>query len=317
MKRGVATWLVMFLIAWLCTTALAEEKCKLTTEVKTVVEQIQRGDARGDLDWTKGTLTIRAQGFPSPRAKTDDQKKSTAREAATIIADRDFAKVIQGVRVTAEATVSRCALVDSEIRAPLRTFIKGGVPVKEEWTGESYLIEKCYPLYTESPLPKPAKTTLAGIFAPILTNPEKRAKIERKWKNPAQAIKAEDKRPPATPPKQVGPFTGLIVDCTGLEIKPCLSPKLLTLDGKEVWGTVGISLEMAISRGIVEYLPTIELAQQSDRAGSNPMIVLAIRKAGFFEADAVVSEEDALRIKQENEKTKFLDKLNVIFVIAR
>jgi hypothetical protein len=132
---------------------------------------------------------------------------------------------------------------------------------------------------------------------------------------PAPEVKPET---PIVAPVQKGPFTGLIVDCLGLKIAPSMSPKILDEGSVEIWGTMQIDPDLAIERGIVGYYRTLDDARKSGRAGDNPLVIKATGKAGrskLYPSDAVVSLLDGKLIVTENGKTKFLEKLNVCFVI--
>lgn len=115
---------------------------------------------------------------------------------------------------------------------------------------------------------------------------------------------------------QVGPFTSLIVDTLGLNVQRAMSPKIRREDGSEVWGTVQVDPEVVLDSGIVAYTKSMEEARKNVRAGTNPLVVTAVGRAGgnFF-CDAVVSNNDAAWILEENAKSHFCDELKVIFVI--
>lgn len=94
-----------------------------------------------------------------------------------------------------------------------------------------------------------------------------------------------------------------------------MSPKIRRFNGDEVWGTVKVDLEFVADKGIVGYAKSLEEAKKSDRCGSNPMIIKAVaRGGGNFRSDPVLCDADADLLLAENEKGKFLDKFNVIFI---
>ena len=110
--------------------------------------------------------------------------------------------------------------------------------------------------------------------------------------------------------------TGLIVDASGLGIEAGMSPKILSLNGAEVYGTIKASSDYVIKNGIVSYAEDLESAKKIGRAGSSPLIVKAVSLgADKMKNDVVVSEKDEYIIRKTNEKTKFLDKCNVIILI--
>jgi hypothetical protein len=116
-------------------------------------------------------------------------------------------------------------------------------------------------------------------------------------------------------PVQVGPFTSLIVDTRGYDVRRSMSPKIRRLDGTEVWGTLADIPEDIMENGLVAYVKTMDDALANDRAGRNPLTAIAVGRAGGKAmADTVVSDDDATFILNENKKTQFLDKFNIIFV---
>ena len=121
---------------------------------------------------------------------------------------------------------------------------------------------------------------------------------------------------PQPTPAQAGPFTSLIVDTLGLKVERAMSPKIRRADGSEVWGTVKADYDFVEDHGVVVYARSVEDAGKNARAGTNPLIVKAIDRAGGeFHCDAVISDADAKLVLDENAKTKFLDGYKVIFVV--
>jgi len=118
------------------------------------------------------------------------------------------------------------------------------------------------------------------------------------------------------PEESKGPYTSLIVDCRDFGVERSMSPRIRVPDGREVWGTVDVNYDWVIEHGIVVYARTMRDALRSDRAGSNPLVVQAVGRAGGnFHSDAVVSERDADRILDANKHDKILDRFRVIFIL--
>jgi len=120
-----------------------------------------------------------------------------------------------------------------------------------------------------------------------------------------------------TPVGQVGPFTGVVIDCRGLHLSPSMSPKIRTSDGNEVWGTVHVSHDFAVVTGIAGFMDDWDRARSyQPRVGSHPMILRAIaRTGGRYENEAVITDADAAWLKRENENSHFLDQFHVMFVV--
>lgn len=113
-----------------------------------------------------------------------------------------------------------------------------------------------------------------------------------------------------------GPFTSLIVDCTGLKIDRALNPKLRKTDGTELWGTPGMNSSFLQNHGAVCYVKGLDEAKRNSLAGANPLIIQAAGRAGSkFMCDPIISNPDADRAASENQTARFMDKFNVIFVL--
>lgn len=116
--------------------------------------------------------------------------------------------------------------------------------------------------------------------------------------------------------RQPGPYTSLIVNTLGLKVQRAMSPKICRTDGSEVWGTVNVDYDFLEDHGIVAYTRSLDDARKNERAGDNPLIIKAIGRAGGkFYCNPVVENADAKLLLDENGKSQFLDKFNVIFVV--
>lgn len=109
----------------------------------------------------------------------------------------------------------------------------------------------------------------------------------------------------------VGIYTGVIIDCQGLGLQPAMAPAVFTANHKVVYGVENFSHEEVISKGYVGYANSSFFG--IDRAGSNPLVI----KASYVEGSCspVISDEDAVKILQENKATGFLNKGNVVLVM--
>lgn len=313
--RVVGAVFVSGLVLYACQSGQADVTVSAKAEASVVIETVKGpGGSKGLVNWTKQTVTIVAMGAPKAGSTSPGQKKLTAREAALAIAYRDLAATVSGIHVSASVTVRDCALESSVVKTDLDAFIKGAEILndKEKWDRD----DEVYTVVVMLPLSGSSDNSLMKVLVPHVDDVVK--PIEERKPEPAPIVKPT---PPPTPlPKPSGgPYTGLIIDCRGLGVKAAISPKVLRPDNSEVWGTVSAITQEAVNQnGIVGYLSTIEAAQQSPRAGSNPLIVRAIGKQGSFEANAVVSVEDARNILDANKEAsnpKFLDSFHVVFVI--
>jgi len=148
--------------------------------------------------------------------------------------------------------------------------------------------------------------------------PSPPAKPAEKPQEPSSSPKKDSSESaPATVPDDT--YTSLVIDATGFKLDKVMGPKILRLDGSEVWGTLknlkDEDYTMLEERGMVGYVTTIEDARANSRCGPRPLIVKATDTQGSrLRSDPAVSDEDAELILAENAKGKFLEKFNVIFI---
>lgn len=110
--------------------------------------------------------------------------------------------------------------------------------------------------------------------------------------------------------KTTAAYTGLIVDCTGLGLKPVMSPVIRVVEGTSIYGDKNLDYNLIESKGMAGY--TLDL-HQAARAGANPLIVKAVSLLNH-NGDPVLSVADAKRVVDEDRKGNFLKQLNVVFV---
>ena len=118
---------------------------------------------------------------------------------------------------------------------------------------------------------------------------------------------------------QPGAYTGLVIVVRAVHLDRSISPAVLTPAGEIVygrgWWKPGQLDDFAEHYGIVEYAPSLVAAS---RAGTRPLIVYAIGVGGpvlsNLKTDVVVSDEDALRIRDANVRSRFLQQMGVAFV---
>lgn len=119
---------------------------------------------------------------------------------------------------------------------------------------------------------------------------------------------------------QSGAYTGLVIVVRSIHLDRSISPAVVTPDGQIVygrgwWKPGQLDDDFAEHFGIVEYAPAPDLA---NRVGRRPLVVFAIGVTGpvlsNFKTDVVVSDEDALRIRDANMRSRFLQQMRVAFV---
>ena len=107
-----------------------------------------------------------------------------------------------------------------------------------------------------------------------------------------------------------GSYTGLIVDCRGLELQPVMSPVILNTNGTKIYGHKNLDIDRVIREGMAGYSDDLE---NVSRAGQNPIVVKAVSVENF-NSNPVLSIADSNRVLIENHASKFLKDLKVVFL---
>lgn len=107
-----------------------------------------------------------------------------------------------------------------------------------------------------------------------------------------------------------GDYTGLIVDCRGLELQPVMSPVIMNSNGTKIYGHKNLDIDRVIREGMADYVDDTE---QVSRAGTNPLVVKAVGVQNF-NSNPVLAIPDSNRVLIENYATKFLKDLKVVFI---
>lgn len=251
----------------------------------------------GAIDWGNGEVTAKGFGAPPNRPLNEGQKDILARRAAVVDAYRNLAEVINFVRIDGDTTVQDAATENDRIKQSVSALIKGARVVNEKkLPNGNYEVTVGIKLY--------GNNSLAAAITPKDQVPEK---------FPDVSI-VEPSLPVEYNPS--GGYTGIIVDCLGLHVSSAMSPKIFDPKGNVIYGNLNVTPEFA-NTGIAGWLHTMEEAKANiKRVGNNPLIIKAIdKKGGNWPCNPVISSEDAVKVLMENDKTHFLEKCKVCFLI--
>ncbi len=111
-------------------------------------------------------------------------------------------------------------------------------------------------------------------------------------------------------------YTGLIVDATDLNLKRCMSPRIVDENGRVLYPDARHlpDYDFLLDNGMASYH---ESAPKANRAGSRPLIIRAIDVTGSLEGDLVVSARTAEKILAANERGRFLSRWAVCFLVGQ
>ena len=158
--------------------------------------------------------------------------------------------------------------------------------------------------------PTPQTSTMPDTPAPTVQIPITPAPT------PAPTPAVQTPITPTTPPAEivptgraVGGYTGVIIDCTGLGLRPAMSPVIKAENGRPIYGYKNLDSDKVVANGMASYARS---DADATRAGTNPLRLRAVSIDNG--ANPVLSANDANRLLLENGASGFLDATNVVFL---
>ena len=223
-----------------------------------------------------------------------------ARRAAIVDAQRNLAEQVSGVQVDAETTVENFVISSDLVKTKVSALIKGAVVVEEQMMPDgAYRVVMSMPMY--------GSQGLASAIMPAI----------------------RDNTPPTPPPPVIsatittqiqmgGTYTGVIIDASGMGLKPSFSPVIYDTNGRAIYGVSNINYDQAISQGMVGYSSSVSSAQTLPRVGATPLVIKAVQVRGGNNStnpvNVVVSVDDGDRILAANQQSQMLMNGSVVFV---
>lgn len=276
------------------------------------------------MDWSgDNKLTVQGMGVAPTYAVNSVQARMLARRAAVVDAYRQLAELVKGVNVDSETTVENMMVTSDVTKTKVTALIQGARIVSEQAVdGGGYTVTMEMSVFGASNslanAVLPANTTPTSFPAPDASVP---ASTPSSVQVNVQVTPGTTTQPianshmgssaaAAPAGTAIGGYTGLIVDCRGLGLKPVMSPVIKNANGEPIYGYKNLDSATVIANGMASY--TTDPAKAT-RAGSNPLVVKAIGLDNH-NGNPILSVADANRVLIENGATGFLDRTNVVFV---
>lgn len=291
--------------------------------------------AEGVTNWEEGTVTVVGNGVAPSVTVNAAQAKALAKRAATVDAYRQLAEAVKGVNVDSETTVENMMVLSDVTKTKVNATVQGARTLKVEYLPDGMcevtmqvsifgvsgsLAEAVLPpnpTPTAFPAPDPAvapapATTEVNVNVSVGTMAPASPAV------PVPTVQQSTQKPvvtgtsaaPAPAGKAVGKYTGLIVDCRGLGLRPCMSPVIKNDKGNPIYGYKNLDYQKVIANGMAEYTKDMGNAP---RAGAHPLVVKAVA-VDNHNSNPVITTADANRVLIENGATGILDHTNVVFV---
>ena len=249
---------------------------------------------RGSIDYNGRKVQATGIGYIPQNVINAGQARRAALRIAKQDALRQLVEIVNGVTLTSETTMSG-AMFDDVIKTQVQGVIRGAFQVGDPKYLSDTSIEVVYevPMAGISEVMIPP-TGFLDPFAPTAAAP-----------TDASAADA-----PTT-----GAITGLIIDCTGLGIRPAMSPQILDQNGGIVYGPSNYTREYAVKNGVAGYAKGLDAGKADDRVKGNPLVIKAVAVSGSNNVDVVIGNSDIMRIRSANSSYGILKDCRVLIVL--
>jgi hypothetical protein len=268
------------------------------------------------VDWSNQVARAVGFGAPNPNLPIAAQRAASIR-AAKLDAVRNLLETIKGIYLTSETTV-RNSMVENDV---ISTRVEGLAQNFKQVEGPRYMSDGSVEVVVEMPITGAILDALlpgqfgggqfmtAGqMVCPTCGQPWPQGK-------PVPPGVTLQQFGGATPMAAAGVYTGLVIDCKGLGVRPAMAPKIIDEQGNEIYGSKFVSREWAVEIGMVGYDKDLNRARQNDRVTNNPLVIRGVQASGQNKTDVVISSADAAMIHQAAANQNFLDKCKVMFIV--
>ena len=227
---------------------------------QSVVEKLKHGE----INWTDKTVLATGSGAPDLKLPNVAAIRLNAERAAKINAYRNILETLKGLRISGKRR-GRQALSAAQVRTQVEGIVQGCKIVDTRYysDGGVDVVLRC-----------PLDGGLATSLAPV---------------QGSAAVKA-------TSPSDL---TGLILDATGLGVKPSLHPKVSDGDGRPIYAAAMVAPNALRAHGAVTYVRTVQAAKALPRLGKKPLVV-KVARLGKSGADLVVQTADVAALSKNS-----------------
>ena len=277
--------LALAFVAAILVLAPSPSPAQLVGTVKDVIDPV---GSTGKVDWTTGVITAVGIGAPPSQPANAAQARAMAERAAQVVAYRNLLEAVKGVRVDSTTLVENFIVTSDVIKTQVNGIIQGAT-----------IMDKKY--MSDGSVEVTVGMKLTGALAEALLP---------KMPPAAAAV-------PATPAGDARTtLYGAIDRCTRSGVRPAMAPKVLSEDGKEVYGSAYINRDWAVREGMAGYLKGDPAsAQTNPRIADKPLVVKAIKVSGEGRVDTVISNADAAALQSASQNMSMLEKCKVIILL--
>lgn len=272
----------------------------LWADENTASQLVSKTDSAA-INWTEGVLTAVGRGEPPEAYFGDEQGQKIALAEAVENARGSLMEAIVKIPIDTQSTVGDLGERD-------RTALKEMVDAAE-------VVDHVFS--TNGTVEVTVQMSMNGGFSQLVLPPEIKQiesvkPINGTSDNPSGS---ETGGVLATSDVVSELCTGMIVDARGLDITPCMAPRVWDENGQEVFGPVYASREFAVQNGMAGYVSDMDAATRHPRVGDQPLKLKGLRAGGAGGTDIIVSNTDAARLRSASKNPAFLRQCRVLIVL--
>jgi hypothetical protein len=242
----------------------------------------------GRIDWTNRFIEAFGVGRPPADPLNAAHARAVAEREANGAARKNLMALVKNLRIDSETRVADRVAAKEISGEALETLLR-----------EARTVDLSYGRDEEVQVR--VSLRLQGVLADLLL--PKDILIITTVRQPQEAGQKEE------------PFSGLLVDCKGLSLKPGMVPLLVDEDGAVLYGPAFASRDHAVERGLVSYMRNMSSAKSDPRVGPNPLSVKAVRTVEGRPCDIIISHADAAKLRGLAGNLTLLHQCRVILVM--
>ena len=260
---------------------------------------------RGSINYADRTIQATGIGFIPVNVINAGQARRSAMRIAKQDALRQLIEIVNGVNVTSETTVSG-AMFDDVIKTQVQGAIRGARKVGEP----KYLSDTSVEVVYEVSMNNISRALLPmAERAPVLS-------YESVTATGTVAAAAGQGGGAATAPAPAsGGVTGIIIDGSGLGLRPAMSPRILNQSGTVLYGPGQYDRDYAAANGVVGYAKTLGQAKADTRVQGNPLVLRGASASGTAKTDVIISNADAGKLVSAGRSAGLLQDCRIMFVL--
>ena len=261
---------------------------------------------KGSINYGDRTIQAIGIGFIPENVINAGQARRSAMRIAKQDALRQLIEIINGVNVTSETTVSG-AMFDDMIKTQVQGAIRGARQIGQP----KYLSDTSVEVVYEVKMADISRVLLPmAEKAPTLTFDDTNVSVSG-----TVASASEQQQAGTDTGVKSGGVTGIIIDGTGLGLRPAMSPRILNQGGSVVYGPGQYSRDYAAANGVAGYAKSLDQAKSDTRVQGNPLIIRGASTSGSTSADVIISNADAGRLAVADRAAGLLKNCRVMFVL--